>query len=129
TTEILTRNFQGRITGIPSFKQLNWNTSTGENFSHVPLYYILLLVLAGLMTIQAVGFLFSSIDKALTSDAEHDRKTREGEDADAVREAEQAAAADTVATKADSAAAAPSTADKQDKTPSNDASQPALGSA
>ncbi|MGB1148948.1 MAG: hypothetical protein ACPG5C_02510, partial [Alphaproteobacteria bacterium] len=95
----------------------------------VPLYYILLLVLAGLMTIQAVGFLFSSLDKALTSDAEHDRKTREQEDASAVHDAEQAAAAAAVATKADSAAAAPSTGAKQGKTPSNDASQPALGSA
>ena len=123
------RNFEGRITGVPSFKQLNWNTSTGENFSHVPLYYILLLVLAGLMTIQAVGFLFSSLDKALTSDAEHDRKTREKEDAGAVHDAEQAAAAAAVATKAGSAAAAPSTGAKQDKTPSSDASQPALGSA
>ena len=129
TSEILTRNFEGRITGVPSFKQLNWNTSTGENFSHVPLYYLLLLVLAGLMTIQAVGFLFSSLDKALTSDAEHDRKTREQEDAGAVHDAEQAAAAAAVATKADSAAAAPPTGAKQDKTPSNDASQPALGSA
>ena len=81
------------------------------------------------MTIQATGFLFSSIDKALTSDAEHDRKTREGEDADAVREAEQAAAAAALATKADSKAAAPSATAKQDKTPSSDASQPALGSA
>ena len=93
----------------------------------MPLYYILLLVLAGLMTIQATGFLFSSIDKALTPDAEHNRKTREGEDADVMREAERAAAA--LATKADSNAAAPSATAKQDKTPSSDASQPALGSA
>ena len=94
----------------------------------MPFYYILLLVLGDLMTIQAVGFLFSSLDKALTSDAEHDRKTREKEDA-AQCDAEQAAAAAAVATKADGAAAAPSTGAKQDKTPSNDASQPALGSA
>ena len=77
TQIILTRNFDGRIPGASSFKQINWNTSTGENFSHVPLYYLLILVLAALMLIQAVGFLFSSIDNGLTSDAEHERKMRD----------------------------------------------------
>ena len=142
TTQILTRNFDGRITGVPNFKQLNWNTSTGENFSHVPLYYILLLVLAGLMTIQAVGFLFSSLDKAMTTDAEHDRKVREAEEAAALREAEEAAAAVASAAAASANATATATAPAASapaatkagqgrrKTPAKDAaSQPALGSA
>ncbi len=77
TQLILTRNFDGRIPGASSFKQINWNTSTGENFSHVPLYYLLILILAALMLIQAVGFLFSSLDKGLTSDTEHARRERE----------------------------------------------------
>lgn len=126
TSQILTRNFEGRISGISSFKQLNWNTSTGENFSHVPLYYILLLVLAALMTIQAVGFMFSSIDKGLTTDAEHDRKARELEDGDAIRNADTAVAtaSETKAPEAESKAQ-----DVSKKTVSDDASQPALGSA
>lgn len=119
TTEILTRNFEGRITGIPSFKQLNWNTSTGENFSHVPLYYLLILVLAALMLIQGVGFLFSSIDKGLTSDAEAERRAR-----DAAENSEDA-------TPEDLASAA--IADANDPTSpspsSTSASQPVLGSA
>ena len=126
TSQILTRNFEGRISGISSFKQLNWNTSTGENFSHVPLYYILLLVLAALMTIQAVGFMFSSIDKGLTTNAEHDRKARELEDGGAIRNADTAVAT-TSETKAPEAESK-SQGDSK-KTVSDDASQPALGSA
>ena len=126
TSQILTRNFEGRISGISSFKQLNWNTSTGENFSHVPLYYILLLVLAALMTIQAVGFMFSSIDKGLTTNAEHDRKARELEDGVATRNADTAV--DTTSeTKAPEAESKSQGVSK--KTVSDDASQPALGSA
>ena len=117
TTQILTRNFDGRISGVPSFKTLNWNTSTGENFSHVPLYYILILVLAGLMIIQGVGFLFSSLDKALTTDAEHDRKERA-----LAQEAEEEVEA---AAAAAPAAKAPATTVTND----TNASQPALGSA
>ena len=126
TSQILTRNFEGRISGISSFKQLNWNTSTGENFSHVPLYYILLLVLAALMTIQAVGFMFSSIDKGLTTDAEHNRKARELEDGGANRNADTAVATaiETKALEAES-----KSQDVSKKTVSDDASQPALGSA
>ena len=126
TSQILTRNFEGRISGISSFKQLNWNTSTGENFSHVPLYYILLLVLAALMTIQAVGFMFSSIDKGLTTNAEHDRKARELEDGGAIRNADTAVAT-TSETKAPEAESKSQGVSK--KTVSDDASQPALGSA
>ena len=126
TSQILTRNFEGRISGISSFKQLNWNTSTGENFSHVPLYYILLLVLAALMTIQAVGFMFSSIDKGLTTDAEHDRKARELEDGDAIRNADTAVA---TASEAKAPEAQSKAQDVSKKTVSDDASQPALGSA
>ncbi|MBL6773020.1 MAG: TRAP transporter small permease subunit [Alphaproteobacteria bacterium] len=126
TSQILTRNFEGRISGISSFKQLNWNTSTGENFSHVPLYYILLLVLAALMTIQAVGFMFSSIDKGLTTNAENDRKARELEDGGAIRNADTAVAT-TSETKAPEAESK-SQGDSK-KTVSDDASQPALGSA
>ena len=117
TTQILTRNFDGRISGVPSFKTLNWNTSTGENFSHVPLYYILILVLAGLMIIQGVGFLFSSLDKALTTDAEHERKERA-----LAQEAEEEVEA---AAAAAPAAKAPATTVTND----TNASQPALGSA
>ena len=126
TSQILTRNFEGRISGISSFKQLNWNTSTGENFSHVPLYYILLLVLAALMTIQAVGFMFSSIDKGLTTDAEHNRKARELEDGGANRNADTAVAtaSETKALEAES-----KSQDVNKKTVSDDANQPALGSA
>ena len=126
TSQILTRNFEGRISGISSFKQLNWNTSTGENFSHVPLYYILLLVLAALMTIQAVGFMFSSIDKGLTTDAEHNRKVRELEDGGANRNADTAVATaiETKALEAES-----KSQDVSKKTVSDDANQPALGSA
>ena len=126
TSQILTRNFEGRISGISSFKQLNWNTSTGENFSHVPLYYILLLVLAALMTIQAVGFMFSSIDKGLTTDAEHNRKARKLEDGGANRNADTAVAKaiETKALEAES-----KSQDVSKKTVSDDANQPALGSA
>lgn len=126
TSQILTRNFEGRISGISSFKQLNWNTSTGENFSHVPLYYILLLVLAALMTIQAVGFMFSSIDKGLTTNAEHDRKARELEDGVATRNADTAV--DTTSETKAPEAESKSQGDSK-KTVSDDASQPALGSA
>ena len=126
TSQILTRNFEGRISGISSFKQLNWNTSTGENFSHVPLYYILLLVLAALMTIQAVGFMFSSIDKGLTTDAEHNRKARELEDGDAIRNADTAVA---TASEAKALEAQSKAQDVSKKTVSDDANQPALGSA
>ena len=134
TSEILTRNFEGRIAGISSFKQLNWNTSTGENFSHVPLYYILLLVLAGLMMLQGVGFLFSSIEKGLTTDAEHDRKAREREDEASIRDAETAAAVAVAAAvpDADPDEASPSETDTVGMTRkpnATDASQPALGSA
>ena len=130
TSQILTRNFEGRISGISSFKQLNWNTSTGENFSHVPLYYILLLVLAALMTIQAVGFMFSSIDKGLTTNAEHDRKARELEDGGAIRHADTAVAtaSETKAPEAESKSKSKSQGVSK-KTVSDDASQPALGSA
>ena len=134
TSQILTRNFEGRISGISSFKQLNWNTSTGENFSHVPLYYILLLVLAGLMMLQGVGFLFSSIEKGLTTDAEHDRKAREREDEASIRDAETAAAVAVAAAvpDADPDKASPSETDTVGMTRkpnATDASQPALGSA
>lgn len=117
TSQILTRNFDGRISGVPSFKTLNWNTSTGENFSHVPLYYILILVLAGLMIIQGVGFLFSSLDKALTTDSEHDRKER--------ALAAEKEAAEAGATAEPVSAATPSSSSAAD----TNASQPALGSA
>lgn len=119
TEIILTRNFDGRIPGASSFKQINWNTSTGENFSHVPLYYLLILVLAALMLIQGVGFLFSSIDKGLTSDTEAERRAR-----DAAENSEEA-------TPEDLASAA--IADANDPTSpspsSTSASQPVLGSA
>ncbi len=122
TQIILTRNFDGRIPGASSFKQINWNTSTGENFSHVPLYYLLILVLAALMLIQAVGFLFSSIDNGLTSDAEHERKMRDlAANSDEVTGEELAAQAIKDANEA--AHQAPS------DTSSTNASRPTLGSA
>ncbi|MAV46504.1 MAG: hypothetical protein CMM70_01425, partial [Rhodospirillaceae bacterium] len=112
----------GRIPGASSFKQINWNTSTGENFSHVPLYYLLILVLAALMLIQAVGFLFSSIDNGLTSDAEHERKMRDlAANSDEVTGEELAAQAIKDANEA--AHQAPS------DTSSTNASRPTLGSA
>lgn len=120
TEVILTRNFDGRIPGASSFKTINWNTSTGENFSHVPLYYLLILVLAALMLIQAVGFLFSSIDKGLTSDTEHDRKMRD-EAADNETASDDDLTAAAIQEASEAAAAKP--------TPSTNASRPTLGSA
>jgi TRAP-type mannitol/chloroaromatic compound transport system permease small subunit len=120
TEVILTRNFDGRIPGASSFKQINWNTSTGENFSHVPLYYLLILVLAALMLIQAVGFLFSSLDKGLTSDAEHDRQMR-----DAAANSDHASAEELTAQAINDASEAATDA----STSSTNASRPTLGSA
>ena len=120
TEVILTRNFDGRIPGASSFKQINWNTSTGENFSHVPLYYLLILVLAALMLIQAVGFLFSSLDKGLTSDAEHDRQMR-----DAAANSDHASAEELTAQAINDASEAATVA----STSSTNASRPTLGSA
>ena len=119
TEIILTRNFDGRIPGASSFKQINWNTSTGENFSHVPLYYILILVLAALMLIQAVGFLFSSLDKGLTSDAEHERQMRE-----AAANSGEASAEQLTAQAIQDASEAPDASSD-----STNASRPTLGSA
>ena len=120
TQLILTRNFDGRIPGASSFKQINWNTSTGENFSHVPLYYLLILILAALMLIQAVGFLFSSLDKGLTSDTEHARRQRE--DAANAGEADPEQLTAQAIQDATEAAADAST-------PTTNASRPTLGSA
>ena len=69
------------------------------------------------MIIQGVGFLFSSLDKALTTDAEHDRKERA-----LAQEAEEEVEA---AAAAAPAAKAPATTVTND----TNASQPALGSA
>mgnify|MGYP001267319011 FL=1 len=121
TQLILTRNFDGRIPGASSFKQINWNTSTGENFSHVPLYYLLILVLAALMLIQAVGFLFSSLDKGLTSDAEHERRLR-----DEAANSDEASAEDLTAQAIEHATA---DAAIDASTTSTNASRPTLGSA
>ncbi len=121
TELILTRNFDGRIPGASSFKQINWNTSTGENFSHVPLYYLLILVLAALMLIQAVGFLFSSLDKGLTSDAEHERRLR-----DEAANSDEASAEDLTAQAIEHATA---DAAIDASTTSTNASRPTLGSA
>ena len=70
--------------------------------------------------------MFSSIDKGLTTDAEHDRKARELEDGDAIRNADTAVAtaSETKAPEAESKAQ-----DVSKKTVSDDASHPALGSA
>ena len=72
------RDVIGRIPGASSFKGWNWTVSTGETFTGVPLYFFLLLVLAGLMFLQGVSFLLESTDRCVSKDLCDQKKSSNG---------------------------------------------------